>query len=70
MFKRIGKYIFKFVGGSTVDRVSSWALFTALTFWGPGPIVALIGYEGLVAATIITQTGIIKHTGNKLIKYL
>ncbi len=68
--KKIGKGIFKIVGGKYIDRASGWVLFTALTFWGPGPIVALIGYEGLILATAVTQSGIIKYAGDKIVARL
>jgi hypothetical protein len=68
--KKTSKYIFKTVGSSTIDRISKWGFMTALTFWGPGPIAAWIGYEGVIATAALTQTGVIKHLGNTVMKFI
>jgi len=68
--KKIGKYAFKLIGGKYIDKASSWIFLTALTFWGPGPIVALIGYEGLIAITAVTQSGVIRYAGDKIVSKL
>lgn len=67
MFKKFGKYLFKSLGGKRVGRVARWGFWTMLTFWGPGPIIAVAGIEGLIAAAAVTQSGIIDYAGDKII---
>lgn len=55
------KYLYRFVGGSVLDRVSRWVFISAVTLWGPAPIAAIIGYEGLVLMAAVTQSGAIKY---------
>ena len=68
--KKVGKFMFRMVGGKYIDRASSWLFLTALTFWGPGPIIGLIGYEGLIAITAVTQSGVIRYAGDKIVAKL
>ena len=70
MFKQIGKYLYKLVGASRVNRLASWGFVSAMCFWGPGPIIALVGVEGLIATAAITQSGIIGYAGDKIVKKL
>ena len=70
MFKNIGKYLFKIVGGRRVGKVVRWGFVTVMCFFGPGPIIAVVGIEGLIATAAITQSGIIEYAGDKIIKRL
>lgn len=70
MFKKIGNFLFKVVGGRRVGRVARWGFLSLLTFWGPGPIIAVVGVEGLIATAAITQSGIIEYAGDKIVKRL
>lgn len=63
----IGKYIFKTVGGKQIGKVARWGFISVLTLFGPGPIIAVVGVEGLIATVAITQSGLIEYAGNKLI---
>lgn len=67
MFKKASKYLFRAIGGRTIDRVTRWVFVSALTLWGPGPIIALIGYEGLIVAGAVTQSGVIRVVGDKIL---
>lgn len=67
MFKKIGKYLFKAVGGRRVGKFARWGFWTILSFWGPGPIIAVAGVEGLIATAAITQSGIIDYAGDKIV---
>lgn len=70
MFKKVGKFLFRAVGGRTIDRVTRWVFITAITFWGPGPIIAVVGYQGLLVAGAVTQSGVIRYAGDKIIARL
>lgn len=60
MFNKI-KSIYRYVGGRVVDRVSKWVFISAVTLWGPAPIAAIVGYEGLVIMAAVTQSGVIRY---------
>ena len=68
MFKVIGKFLFKIVGNRRVGKMARWTFWTVLSFWGPGPIIAWVGVEGLIAAAAITQSGILDYAGDKIVK--
>ena len=68
MFKKIGMFLFKIVGGRKIGKIARWGFWTVLSFWGPGPIVAMIGVEGLIATAAVTQSGIIDYAGDKIVK--
>ena len=70
MFKNIGKYLFKLVGGRRVGKLARWGFVTVICFLGPGPIITVVGIEGLIAAAAITQSGIIEYAGDKIVKRL
>jgi len=70
MFKKIGKFLFKLVGGRGVGKVARWGFLSMLTFCGPGPIIAVVGIEGLIATAAVTQSGIIEYAGDKIVKRL
>jgi len=63
----IKNYFIRAIGGNTLDKISKWAFFSTLAIWGPGPVIGLIGYEGLIVATAVTQSGIIKYAGTKIL---
>jgi hypothetical protein len=68
MFKKIGKYLIKVFGGRTIGKVSRWGFWTIITFFGPGPIVTVIGVEGLIATAAITHSGLIDYAGDRIVK--
>lgn len=70
MFKKFGTYFCKLVGGRQIGKITRWGFITVLTFWGPGSVIAIIGIEGLIAATVVTQCGIIEYAGDKIVKKL
>jgi hypothetical protein len=70
MFKKIGKYLVKTIGGKQIGRAVRWGFFSIMTLWGPGPIVAVIGVEGLIITTALTHSGIIEYTGDKILSIL
>jgi len=70
MFKKAGKFIFRIIGGRAIGRVSRWVFLTAITFWGPGPIIAVVGYEGLLIAGAVTHSGLIEYAGDKIVARL
>ena len=67
MIKKLGKFLFKNIGGRGIGKVARWGFISVLTLFGPGPIIGFIGIEGLIAATAITQSGIIEYAGNKIV---
>ncbi len=70
MFKKIGKYLFKTIGGRQIGKVARWGFITVITLWGPGAVVAVVGIEGLIATAAITQSGIIEYAGDKIVGIL
>lgn len=50
------------VGPKNIGKLSKWTFISALTFWGPGPLIAVLGTQGFFASMLITQTNIIEHT--------
>ncbi len=70
MFKKIGKYLFKTIGGKQIGKVTRWGFVTVLTLWGPGAVVAVVGIEGLLATAAITHSGIIEYTCDKIVGIL
>ena len=70
MFRHTGKFLFRMIGGKTIGKVSRWIFLTALTFWGPGPIIAVVGYQGLLVAGMVTQSGLVEYAGDKIVSKL
>lgn len=70
MFRAIGKFLFRLLGGKRVGRIARWGFVSVLGIWGPGPIIAVIGIEGLIATAAVTQSGLIDYAGNKIVKRL
>jgi len=67
MLGKIKNFLFTSIKGSVVGKVARWGFISLLTFWGPGPIIAVVGIEGLIATTAITQSGLIEYGAAKLL---
>ena len=70
VFKNIGKYLFKTVGGKRIGRMARWGFISVMALFGPGPIIAVVGIEGLIATAAITQSGLIEYAGDKIVNVL
>ena len=70
MFKTTGKFLFKLVGGKHIGKVVRWGFMSMMFLWGPGPVIALVGVEGLIGISVITQTGLLEYAGDKIVKKL
>ena len=68
MFNKIGKYLFNIVEKLKIGKVARWGFLSVITFFGPGPIIAMVGIEGLIVTAAITQSGIIEYTGEKIVE--
>lgn len=70
MFKEAGKFLFKMVGGKQIGKVVRWGFVSMMFLWGPGPVIALVGIEGLIGLSVVTQSGLIEYAGDKIVKKL
>lgn len=70
MIVRFGKYLLKIVGSKYISKAARWGFVSVLCLVGPGPIIAVVGIEGLVITGVITQSGIIEYASSKVIRKL
>ncbi len=66
MIKTTGNYIVR-IGGKLIGRIAKWGFWTAITIFGPGPIISVVGVPGLVAGAVISQTGLIEYYTKKIL---
>jgi len=70
MFSKIKKF-FKFITKKSIKFVAKktvkWGFWSLVLFYGPGPIIAAVGIEGLIGAVLVSQSGIIEYTTGKAI---
>lgn len=67
MFGKLGNYLLKKAKSKTIGKIARWGFISVLTLFGPGSVVGVIGIEGLIAATAITQSGIIEYSCDKIL---
>lgn len=70
MLGRLGRFMFKKIGGRAIGKVTRWGLFSLMLFCGPGPIVAAVGVEGLILSSAVIYSGAIEYTGEKIAQRL
>ena len=68
MIKKFGKYIVRKISGSVVGKVIKYGFWTTLCFFGPGPVIATVGIQGLVVAGIAAHSGIVEYGTTKVIE--
>ena len=67
MFKRRAKSLFSWIGGKVISNLTKLAFWTSISFFGPGAVVSAIGIEGILAAAVLSHSGLVEYTGKKLI---
>ena len=67
MIVNTSKYLFKKITSKGLGKVARWGFVSVLAFFGPGAVVGVVGLEGLIITGIVTHSGLIEYTTEKLI---
>lgn len=69
--KKCGKYVIKKLTKSGVGKAINWMFWSLLCFYGPGPVIGMIGVRGLIVAAVATHTNVIGYSTEKIVdKYI
>ena len=64
MIKSFGKYIAKKVTGLFAGKAVKYGFWSAVVFFGPGPIIATVGIPGLAVAALTAHSGAIEYVAS------
>lgn len=65
MFRSAGKYILEKIGSTFAGRVVKYGFWSAVFFFGPGPIIATVGVPALAVAAVAAHSGLIEYGAGK-----
>jgi len=52
---------------SLVGKAAKYSFWTLLCFFGPQAVISTIGVTGLATAAVVTHSGLIEYTADKII---
>lgn len=67
IIKKTGKYVIKKISRTVVGRGVKWAFWGLICFYGPGPVVAAVGINGLLVGAAVAHSGIVEYSAEKMI---
>ncbi len=63
MWDTVRKYVWKISKPTRakLSRLGKWGFWGLLSLYGPGPMIAIMGVKGFLAAGAVTQFGLIEY---------
>lgn len=65
--KQKGKKMFSWISGKVISNFTKWSFWGALSLFGPGPVIGVVGIQGLIALGAMSHSGLVEKISAKVI---